>query len=186
MVSHLDIIGPVIAEGESLSGAEGGCQAETAIEPSPVWHWAHFSDIRPGALYDIVALRTAVFIVEQRCAYQDCDGIDRVSHHLWTRGADGAIAAYLRVVPPSVKYAEPSLGRIATASGARGTGLGRAIVHEGIARLEKIYGPCSIRIGAQRYLLSFYEQLGFVPTGDGYDEDGIPHIEMVRVPIERK
>ena len=186
MRSLFDIIAPVMVERESLSGAEGGCQSETAIEPSPVWHWAQFSDIRPGDLYDIVALRTAVFIVEQRCAYQDCDGIDRVSHHLWTRGADGAIAAYLRVVPPSVKYAEPSLGRIATAAGARGIGLGRAIVREGIARVEKIYGPCPIRIGAQRYLLSFYEQLGFVSSGDGYDEDGIPHIEMLRMPIAVK
>src|SRR6185437_14006588 len=139
-----------------------------------------FSDLAPDDLYDILALRTAIFIVEQNCPYQDSDGADRVSHHLWTRGASGEMAAYLRVVPPVVKYAEPSLGRITTASSARGTGLGRALVIEGIARVESMYGPVAIRIGAQRYLLRFYEQLGFVSTGYEYEEDEIPHTEMLR------
>jgi len=145
-----------------------------------VWQWVPFHELTPDDLYDIVALRTAIFIVEQNCPYQDSDGADRVSHHLWTRGANGEIAAYLRVVPPGVKYVEPSLGRIATASSVRGTGLGRALVREGIARAERLYGPVPIRIGAQRYLLRFYEQLGFVSTGYEYDEDDIPHTEMVR------
>src|SRR6185437_16977300 len=151
-----------------------------SVQPAPVWHWAHFQELAPADLYDIVTLRTAIFIVEQNCPYQDSDGADRVSHHLWTRGADGEIAAYLRVVPPGIKYVEPSLGRIATASSVRGTGLGRALVREGIARAERLYGPVPIRIGAQRYLLRFYEQLGFVSTGYEYDEDDIPHTEMVR------
>lgn len=149
-------------------------------QPAPAWQWAHFHELTPDDLYDIVALRTAIFIVEQNCPYQDSDGADRVSHHLWTRGANGEIAAYLRVVPPGVKYVEPSLGRIATASSVRGTGLGRALVREGIARAQRLYGAVPIRIGAQRYLLRFYEQLGFVSTGYEYDEDDIPHTEMVR------
>lgn len=149
-------------------------------QPAPVWRWVHFHELTPDDLYDIVALRTAIFIVEQNCPYQDSDGADRVSHHLWTRGANGEIAAYLRVVPPGIKYVEPSLGRIATASSVRGTGLGRALVREGIARAERLYGAVPIRIGAQRYLLRFYEQLGFVSTGYEYDEDDIPHTEMVR------
>jgi ElaA protein len=152
----------------------------TGVRPEPVWSWAHFSDLRPDDLYDIVALRTAVFIVEQRCPFQDCDGIDRESHHLWMRGSDAQMAAYLRVVPPGVKYEEPSLGRIVTSPVARHTGLGRAVVREGIARAEQLYGPRPIRIGAQRYLLRFYEQLGFVSTGLEYDEDDIPHTEMLR------
>ena len=152
----------------------------TEVRPEPVWSWAHFSDLRPDDLYDIVALRIAVFIVEQRCPFQDCDGIDRESHHLWTRGSDGQMAAYLRVVPPGVKYEEPSLGRIVTSPAARRTGLGRAVVWEGIARAEQLYGHRPIRIGAQRYLLRFYEQLGFVSTGFDYDEDDIPHTEMLR------
>lgn len=154
-------------------------------ESAIVWNWAHFSELAPDDLYDIMALRTAIFIVEQRCAYQDADGADRVSHHLWLRGDNGQIAAYLRVVPPGVKYEEPSLGRIATASFARGTGLGQAVVREGIARVERMYGPCPIRIGAQRYLLRFYERLGFVSTGFEYDEDDIPHTEMLRTGRQR-
>jgi ElaA protein len=149
-------------------------------QQTPVWHWAHFRELAPEDLYDIIALRTAVFIVEQKCAYQDSDGADRVSHHLWTRDQNGEIAAYLRVVPPGIKYAEPSLGRISTSASARGTGLGRAVVLEGIARVTKMYGPSAIRIGAQRYLLRFYEQMGFVSTGYEYHEDDIPHTEMLR------
>jgi ElaA protein len=150
--------------------------------PQPDWNWAHFSELTPDALYDIVVLRTAVFIVEQNCPYQDTDDADRVSHHLWASDADGAAIAYLRVVPPGVKYAEPSLGRIVTAASVRGDGFGRALVREGIARLERLYGPCAIRIGAQRYLLRFYEEFGFVSTGYEYDEDDIPHTEMLRAP----
>lgn len=146
----------------------------------PRWSWAFFDDLRPLDLYDILELRSSVFIVEQNCAYQDVDGADRLCHHLWTRSADGSVAAYLRVVPPGVKYEEPSLGRIASSPAARRTGLGRALVREGILRAEKLYGACSIRIGAQRYLLRFYEEFGFVSTGLEYDEDDIPHTEMLR------
>jgi ElaA protein len=156
------------------------------IEPGRVWQWSHFNELGSCDLYDIMSLRTAVFIVEQRCAYQDSDGIDRVSHHLWTRGADGEMAAYLRVVPPSARYAEPSLGRIATAARSRRTGLGRELVREGITRIDQLYGRVPIRIGAQRYLLRFYEQFGFVSTGLEYDEDDIPHTEMVLDPNAAK
>jgi len=144
------------------------------------WNWAFFEDLHPLDLYDILELRCAVFIVEQRCAYQDADGADRLCHHLWARSDDGSMAAYLRVVPPGVKFAETSLGRIATSSAARRTGLGRALVREGILRAEKLYGPCAIRIGAQRYLLKFYEEFGFASTGLEYEEDDIPHTEMLR------
>jgi ElaA protein len=151
-----------------------------SIAHERAWGWAHFSDLSASDLYDIVALRTAVFIVEQQCPYQDTDSVDRVSHHLWTRADDGAMAAYLRVVPPGAIYQEPSLGRIVTSPAARRTGLGRALVREGIARARALYGPCAIRIGAQRYLLRFYEELGFVSTGYEYEEDDIPHTQMLR------
>jgi len=152
---------------------------------APRWNWAFFDDLRPLDLYDILELRSAVFIVEQSCAYQDADGADRVSHHLWSRSDDGSVNAYLRVVPPGVKYDEPSLGRIVTSAAARRTGLGRALMREGILRAEALYGPCAIRIGAQRYLLRFYEEFGFVSTGFEYDEDDIPHTEMLRADVAR-
>ncbi|MDQ6737802.1 MAG: GNAT family N-acetyltransferase [Gemmatimonadota bacterium] len=143
------------------------------------WRFAQFNELGVHDLYDIMSLRTAVFIVEQACAYQDADGVDSVSHHLWCRGSDGAIAAYLRIVPPGVKYDEPSLGRIITSAAARRTGLGMLLVQEGIERLHALHGVRPIRIGAQQYLLRFYERLGFCATGYDYDEDGIPHSEML-------
>ncbi len=144
------------------------------------WQWAAFAELSPSDLYDILRARAEVFIVEQHCPYLDADGIDDVCHHLWTRAADGRIAAYLRVVPPNTAYAEPALGRILTTSAGRGTGLGRALVSEGIRRVTTLYGDCPIRIGAQAYLRDFYARFGFVHTGRDYDEDGIPHCEMLR------
>lgn len=156
--------------------------ADLTSAPSlnPVWHFAHFDELTVTDLYDILRARNAVFVVEQACPFQDCDGIDRVSHHMWTRGEHGEVAAYLRVVPPGALYDEPSIGRIITAASARRTGLGRLLVSEGIRRTEEMYGARAIRIGAQRYLLRFYESRGFHSTGRDYDEDGIPHTEMVR------
>ena len=84
------------------------------------------------------------------------------------------------MVPPGVKYEEPSLGRILTRGAGRGSGAGKALVAEGIARTEELFGPLPIRIGAQRYLLRFYEGFGFVRTGHDYVEDGIDHSEMIR------
>lgn len=136
-------------------------------------------------LYDILRARNAVFVVEQACPFQDCDGMDRVSHHMWTHGEDGEVAAYLRVVPPGALYHEPSIGRIITAASARRTGLGRLLVSEGIRRTEDLYGARVIRIGAQRYLLRFYESLGFRSTGREYEEDGIAHSEMIRMPSSK-
>lgn len=145
-----------------------------------LWHWAHFRDLAGRELYEIIRARIAVFVVEQNCAFQDCDGVDRESYHLWAASGDGGVAAYLRVVPPGVLYREPSLGRIITAAGARGTGLGRLLVAEGIRRSEDLFGRQAIRIGAQRYLVGFYSQFGFELTGCDYVEDGIPHSEMLR------
>jgi ElaA protein len=144
------------------------------------WRWARFDALTPAELYAITQARIGVFIVEQACPYQDADGADPDCFHLWTLAGGDGVAAYLRVVPPGVKYAEPSIGRILTTGVGRGTGLGRALVAEGIRRVESLYGPSPIRIGAQRYLLRFYESFGFARTGYDYDEDGIPHSEMLR------
>jgi len=144
------------------------------------WCFAHFDALTPAELYAITQARIAVFIVEQTCPYQDADGADPECHHLWTLAGGSDVAAYLRVVPPGVKYDEPSLGRVLTTGAGRGNGLGRALVAEGIQRVESLYGPSPIRIGAQRYLLRFYESFGFERTGYDYDEDRIPHSEMLR------
>lgn len=119
-------------------------------------------------------------MVEQACVYHDLDGVDPHCHHLWTCDASGAVAAYLRIVPPGAVYGEPSLGRIITSPRARGTGLGVRLVERGIVELESLYGPSPVRIAAQRYLVDFYRRFGFERTGHDFDEDGIPHSEMLR------
>jgi ElaA protein len=142
-----------------------------------VWHERAFAELTASDLYGIVELRERVFVVEQNCIYLDADGADRQSRHLWaTRGPSGPTVAYLRIVDAGVKFPEVSIGRVAIAPEARGTGLGRELMRRGIASV----GNAPIRIGAQAYLDKFYGELGFVRTSDLYDEDGIPHIEMLR------
>jgi ElaA protein len=138
-------------------------------------------------LYAILRLRQRVFIVEQSCPYLDADGVDQVSRHLWMAGAAPGddLQAYLRIVPPGVKFDEPSLGRVITSPEARRAGLGRQLVREGLARLAAVHGPRPVRIGAQKYLERFYGELGFVRASDDYDEDGIAHLEMLHTPATR-
>lgn len=151
------------------------------VDPTTIeWHWSTFGDLRPNELYEIVRARIEVFVIEQRCLYQDCDGVDLVSHHLWMNGPDGHLGAYLRVVPPGVKFVEPSLGRVITAASVRGTGAGRALMAEAVRRMDAMYPGQPIRISAQRYLLQFYNDFGFEATDLHYLEDNIPHTEMVR------
>ena len=145
------------------------------------WCFKGWNQLALDELYEVLALRARVFVVEQDCPYLDLDGLDRGSWHLWTAAPGGAALAYLRVLPPGLKYDEPSLGRVVTAPEARRTGLGRQLIPEGVRRAEALFGPRPIRIGAQLYLERFYGEFGFVRASDEYDEDGIPHIEMVRV-----
>ena len=139
------------------------------------WHDRSFAELAVAELYAIIALREMVFVVEQKCTYLDADGADPSSRHLWAERG-GAILAYLRIVPAGVKYAEVSIGRVITAREARGTGLGRELMRRGVAAA----GAVAIRIGAQAYLERFYGELGFVRASANYDEDGIPHVEMLR------
>jgi ElaA protein len=92
------------------------------------------------------------------------------------------LVAYCRLVPPGVKYAEPSIGRVATTQAARRTGRGRELMREALARAGELWPGRAIRIGAQQRLERFYEDFGFVTSSAPYDEDGIPHIEMLRAP----
>jgi ElaA protein len=139
------------------------------------WYDKRFSALTVLELYAITALRERVFVVEQNCPYLDADGMDPQSRHLWA-AVGPAIHAYCRIVPAGVKFAEISIGRVITAPEARGTGLGRELMRRGIAAC----GAVPIRIGAQAHLEKFYGELGFVRASELYDEDGIPHIEMLR------
>ncbi len=139
------------------------------------WHVRAFAELSVSELYAIVTLRERVFIVEQKCAYVDADGVDPRCRHMWAEH-DNAIHAYCRIVPAGVNFPEISIGRVITAPEARGTGLGKELMRRGIAAA----GAGPIRIGAQAHLEKFYGELGFVRASEPYDEDGIPHVEMTR------
>ena len=143
------------------------------------WRFARLDGLTAREVHDILQARSAVFVVEQACVFQDMDGADLESWHLF-RCAEGRVAAYCRLVPPGVKYAEPSIGRVITTGPVRGTGMGRALVVEALARARALWPGAAIRIGAQRHLERFYAGFGFVKASEPYDEDGIPHIEMLR------
>lgn len=146
---------------------------------APQWEWLPFDRLTTRQLYDVLALRQRVFVVEQACAYQDADGDDpRCWHLLGT--VDGELVATARLVPPGLKYPEPAIGRVVTAPSMRRQGLGRALMLEALAQVRRLFPGQPTRIGAQVYLERFYRSLGFVPVGAPYDEDGIAHVEMVR------
>ena len=146
----------------------------------PDWVWRSFEELSADELYDILALRQTVFVVEQNCAYLDADGVDRRSRHLYTRDDAGLMVAYLRLVEPGVKYAEPSIGRVITHPSVRRTGLGRELMAEGLRGADEHYPGAGIRIGAQKWAESFYRSLGFESAGHEFIEDDIPHVEMLR------
>ena len=146
----------------------------------PAWHWLRFGQLGVDDLYDALALRERVFVVEQNCPYQDADGLDRHAWHLLGRDDAGVLQAVLRVVDPGHKYTEPSIGRVVTAPEARGTGLGRALMIEGMQRCTAAWPGQGIRISAQAHLQGFYGSLGFCAAGEPYLEDDIPHVEMLR------
>ena len=142
------------------------------------WRWYRFNDLGVDNLHDALQLRAQVFILEQG-PYLDVDGLDRQSWHLLGRDESSALVAYLRIVDPGLKFAEPSIGRVVTALEVRGTGLGRSLVREGLAGSLRHWPGHANRIGAQARLQRFYSELGFAVAGDEYLEDGIPHIDML-------
>ncbi len=143
------------------------------------WSWLPFDRLSLRELYSVLALRQKVFVVEQKCLYLDADSYDPQCWHGMGIVETGLVAC-CRIVPPGLMYAEPAIGRVATANEVRGQGIGRALMLEAIDQTKRLYPGQGIRLGAQRYLEHFYTSLGFTTAGAPYDEDGIPHIEMIR------
>ncbi len=148
------------------------------------WTCARLQDLQPEALYQALALRSQVFVVEQACVYLDPDGIDLIAWHLLGHDeGSGDLLAAARLLPPLAKgptHVLPEIGRVVSAPAARGTGAGRALMQEAIAQCEHLWPGQAIAIQAQAYLLDFYASFGFVSKSSPYDEDGIAHIDMQR------
>jgi ElaA protein len=139
-----------------------------------------FHELAAADLYEIMRLRMEVFVVEQDCAYQDLDGLDREALHLLGRTGGGALESYARLLPVGASYpGHAAIGRVITSARCRGTGEGRRLMEEAIRQTRRAFGQgVPIRIGAQDYALEFYRRLGFEVAGEGYLEDGIPHSPM--------
>lgn len=146
------------------------------------WTLARLPDLGPLDVYEMLALRSEVFVVEQTCIFQDADGVDHQAHHLLGRDAQGRLQALLRIVDPGVKYAEPSIGRVISAAAVRRTGAGRELMAEGIRSCQRLWAGQGIRISAQARLERFYQGFGFRTVTEPYLEDDIPHVEMLLEP----
>ena len=146
-------------------------------------HWTikPFEELSGAEVFEMLALRCRVFIVEQNCPYQDPDHKDRKSWHLLAMMNDECVAC-LRLVPPGVSYKEWSIGRVVTDERVRGMGVGKELMLRGMQELAQRHGNPTIRISAQTYLVRFYGEFGFESTGKEYLEDDIPHTEMLYTP----
>ena len=143
------------------------------------WILKKFNELTVDELYAILQLRSEVFVVEQNCIYHDPDGKDKFGWHLMAL-EDGKLVAYTRILPAGISYSDPSIGRVVTSPVKRRSGLGKLLMRKAIEQCELLFGKTSITLGAQLYLKSFYESLGFFVSGKEYIEDGIPHITMSR------
>jgi ElaA protein len=137
-----------------------------------------FSELTTLELHEIFKLRSEIFVVEQNCVYNDVDGKDIEATHIMIK-KNSNIIAYIRVLSSGISYGDaPSIGRVLVIKEARRKGIARKIVQVGIDYIIDILKEEKITIGAQEYLKSFYESLGFISVSDVYLEDGIPHLDM--------
>ncbi len=147
------------------------------------WFYKSFQELTATEIYEILALRSEVFVVEQNCVFQDMDGKkDFESIHLFGKTIDNQIVAYTRILPANLAFKYASIGRVANSPKLRGKGIGKLLMGKSIETLYKIFGKVPIEIGAQYYLKSFYESFGFVISSEIYLEDDIEHIEMIKMP----
>lgn len=145
--------------------------------PELQWCWFKLQEMEPVALYDMLALREAIFVVEQSCVYQELDGLDKTAQHLLMT-LDQDVVACLRLLSPAEQTARVRIGRVAVLPDWRKRGIAGMMMQQAIARSRQDYPSCDIYLDAQTYLQGFYKSLGFRVCGDEFLEDGIPHVPM--------
>lgn len=142
------------------------------------WTCKTFSELTNIELYKILQLRNEVFVVEQKCAYQDCDDKDLEAYHL-AAWEGGNLIAYARLLPKGISYADAvSIGRVVTSPKERGKDIGKQLMQHSIDKIYALFKKVPIKISGQLYLKKFYESFAFVQLGAMYLEDDIPHILM--------
>jgi len=143
------------------------------------YHVKSFNELTTEELYDVLKLRSEVFVVEQNCIYQDMDDKDLLCYHVLGKLPNSELLSYARIVPPKVSYTEPSIGRVLVRMLHRKGGAGYELMRFTLNETKRLYPDFSIKISAQAYLESFYQNLGFTSLNDHYLEDGIPHLAMI-------
>ena len=146
------------------------------------WQAKRYADLSLDELYELLRLRSQVFVIEQNCVYLDPDDKDRHPEavHLMGRAGDGRLAAYLRILPPGLSYPQVSFGRVLTAAEFRGQRLGGPLLEAALIEIQRRWPGADIQIGAQSHLQTYYGRYGFEPSSELYVEDGIPHIDLLR------
>lgn len=134
-----------------------------------------FDDLKPRELYEILRLRSEIFVVEQNCVYQDLDNKDLNSLHLCMYD-NSRLVAYLRCIPQGISYPEASIGRVV--SKYRHNGNAKRLIEFGIELIEREFNTTEIVISSQCQAMNFYKRCGFIEEGESYLEDDIPHIQM--------
>lgn len=134
-----------------------------------------FQELTTDELLDILKLRISVFVVEQKCPYQEVDEYDRKACHVWFQDEDG-IQAYLRVLDQGTVFDCVSIGRVIAVK--RRCGLATKLLREGIQVARDVFQADAIALEAQTYARGLYEKVGFRQVSDEFLEDGIPHIQM--------
>ena len=137
----------------------------------------NFQDLSNTEIYQILRLRSEVFVVEQECIYQDIDNKDKKAVHIFLKEKN-EIIAYSRVFKEKEYFENPSIGRVVVANKRRMYGVGKKIMNISIDYIKQNIKAKCIEISAQKYLKKFYSNLGFVQQGDEYLEDNIPHLRM--------
>ena len=146
---------------------------------TPNWKIKPFKTLSAGELYQVLGLRSEVFVVEQNCVYQDIDGKDQKAFHLMGE-IDGVLVAYARLFGAGDYFDNPSIGRVVVRSEFRAQKIGHELMREAIRASEVLFGKAPIEISAQLYLRKYYESHGFSAVSDTYLEDDIPHTRMLR------
>ncbi|WP_416445665.1 GNAT family N-acetyltransferase [Leeuwenhoekiella sp. A16] len=138
-----------------------------------------YDQLTKDELYDILQLRAEVFVVEQDCPYQDVDGKDKKAVHVLGYKEE-KLVAYTRIFKQGDYFENASIGRVVVSKNQRKFGYGYDLMNASIQVVEKLFNTNTIEISAQTYLKKFYNNLGFKEVGEGYLEDDIPHIKMVK------
>ena len=138
-----------------------------------------FDELNTTTLYDILQLRSEIFVVEQDCVYQDLDGKDQKALHVIGK-KNNKVVAYTRVFGSGDYFEHSSIGRVVVAKDQRQYGYGKVIMNASIKAVKEHLNEDIIKISAQTYLKKFYNGLGFKEYGEEYLEDGIPHVAMMR------